>query len=467
MRPLEIAILITLFPALLVPFIPRWRTERWPALFPFLAAFFTLLHLFLEGYRWQMVPAYLLLLLLLLPATWRLLRPPTVPAGRLLWRIVAGIAALLLFLVALALPLVFPVPNLPAPGGPYQVGTVTYHLVDPDRPEIYTELPDDVREIMVQFWYPSTPGPDAERAPYLEAVDIAGPAVATRLNLPSFLLDHVGLVKTHSFLEAPVAPGGPYPLLVFSHGLRGLRTQNTVLMETLASHGYVVASIDHTYGNVLTVFPDGEVAFYNGEMIFGEDEPTVVGGAGLVDVWGADVRFLLDQVAVWNSAPGHLLAGVVDLDRIGTLGHSTGGGTALEVCALDDRCDAVVGLDAWVEPVSPPLLVDYPRPVLFLSAPAWLGPENSAAGHALYQDRADTGYLLTIAGTEHFDFSDLPLLSPLTPLLGLSGEIRSERALAIINAYTLAFFDHILKEEPAPLLQGPSPDYPEVTFEQP
>lgn len=465
MRPLEIAILIALVPALLLPLVRHSRSQRWPAILPILAALLTFLHLLLEGYRWQMVPAYLLVLVLLLRTGWRLSRPLSLPEDGHRWRIAGMIAGLLLFLVAVVLPIIFPVPDLPTPTGNHEVGTVTYHLVDPTRPEIYTEDPDDVRQLMAQFWYPATPAADAPRAPYLEAVDIAGPAIAARLDLPPFLLNHLDLVRSNSFVKAPVAPGGPYPLLVFSHGLRGLRAQNTVLMETLASHGYVVASIDHTYGNVLTVFPDGEVAFYNGQLIFGGSSPTVTGGAALVDVWGADVRFLLDKVTEWNRVQDHLLAAAVDLERIGTLGHSTGGGTALEVCALDERCDAVVGLDAWIEPVSAPLLQDYPEPVLFLSAPEWLGPENTAAGRTLYQGRTDSGYLLTIAGTQHFDFSDLPLLSPLSPLLGLSGEIESERALEIINTYTLAFFDQVLKEEPAPLLQGPVPEFPELSFE--
>ena len=467
MRPLEIAVIATLIPAILLPLFGRFRGERWPAWFPLIAALFSLLHLLLEGYRWQMVPAYLLVLVLLLRASRYMVGWPSRSEPRFPWYLVAGAAGLLLLLVALALPLIFPVPDLPAVGGPFQVGTVTYHLVDPTRPEIYTENSDDVREIMVQLWYPGVPGPDATRAPYLEAVDIAGPAVASRLELPPFLLDHVGLIETHSYVGAPVASGGPFPFVVFSHGLRGLRAQNTILMETLAGHGYIVASIDHTYGNVLTVFPDGAVAFYDGDMIFADGSSTVDGGARLVDVWGADVRFLLDQASTWNRSAGHPLAGVIGLERIGVLGHSTGGAAALEVCALDGRCGAVVGLDAWVEPVSPPLLVDYPKPVLFLSAPAWLGPENTAIGLDLFADRAGAGYALTISGTEHFDFTDLPLLSPLTPLLGLSGEIGSERALAIINTYTLAFFDQTLKAVPVPLLDGPSHAYPEVTFIEP
>ena len=60
----------------------------------------------------------------------------------------------------------------------------------------------------------------------------------------------------------------------------------------------------------------------------------------------------------------------------------------------------------------------------------------------------------------------LSRLSPLTDVLGLTGPIDSDRAHAIVNAYTLAFFDRYLKDQPAPLLAEPSPEYPEVLFER-
>ena len=75
------------------------------------------------------------------------------------------------------------------------------------------------------------------------------------------------------------------------------------------------------------------------------------------------------------------------------------------------------------------------------------------------------GYSLTIAGTRHYDFSDLPLLSPLSPWLGLKGPIDGRRVLEIISQYSVAFFDAHLKGEENELLYGPSMEYLEVDFE--
>ena len=65
----------------------------------------------------------------------------------------------------------------------------------------------------------------------------------------------------------------------------------------------------------------------------------------------------------------------------------------------------------------------------------------------------------------HLDMTDAPLLSSLVPWPGLAGPIGAERVHGIINAYSLAFFDRELRGRPAPLLDGPPPPFPEVTFE--
>jgi len=461
-RAFEAAFLGVLLLALVLPLLFRWRRLSWVTPLSLLPL---ALHLFLEGYRWQMVPGYALAALML--SRWAgQRRRPQENVGKQSLAAVAGIvSALLLWAVAATLPAIFPIPQLAPPGGRFLAGTTTAYLQDPAREEIYTPAAEDRREIMVQVWYPAAERGDSGRAPYLESLDVAGPAVARRLNLPSFLLGHLDHVRTHAYVDAPAADG-PFPLLIFSHGLRGLRTQNARLMEELASRGYVVASVDHTYGNVLTVFPGERVVFYEEERVFPEGVPFVEAGARLVDVWAADVTFVVEQMAAWNAEAGHLLAGRVDTSRMGTLGHSTGGAAAVEACAQIADCQGVLGLDAWVQPVSEPFLDGYPKAVMLLSAPEWLGPENAAVGTALYQERAGEGYLLTMAGAEHFDFTDLPLLSPLTQTLGLSGEIDGKRALAVINAYSVAFFDHLLKGKASPLLEGPSSAFPEATFAQ-
>lgn len=462
MRAWEAVFLGVLLLALALPLLFRRRRLDW--LSP-LALAAMALHLVVEGYRWQMAPAYLLAALLLGPWMWRWRRPGD-GAGRRSFVAIAGTTGgLLLWATAVTLALIFPVPRLAAPGGQYVVGTTTVQLRDDAREEVYTPGPEDKREIVVQVWYPAAERGDSERAPYLAALEVAGPAVAERLELPSFLLGHLDHIETHAYVDAPAADG-VFPLLIFSHGLRGLRTQNARLMEELASRGYIVASVDHTYGSVLTVFPDGRVVFYDDKQVFPEDVPFIEAGARLVDVWTADALFVAEQMAGWNGEAGHRLAGRIDTDRVGTLGHSTGGATAVEACAQMVNCRAALGLDAWVQPVSDSFLRDYPKALMLLSAPEWLGPENASLGARLYRERAGEGYSLTMAGAEHFDFTDLPLLSPLTSMLALSGEIDGRRALTIINAYSVAFFDHVLKGETSPLLAGPSPDYPEVSFSE-
>ncbi|MCB9006502.1 MAG: hypothetical protein H6656_03860 [Ardenticatenaceae bacterium] len=72
----------------------------------------------------------------------------------------------------------------------------------------------------------------------------------------------------------------------------------------------------------------------------------------MVQVWAGDIAFLLDEMAEWNQETGHLLNGRFNLNRVGVFGHSTGGGAMMEFCLQDGRCQAGVGLDSWLLPVS-------------------------------------------------------------------------------------------------------------------
>lgn len=462
MRILEILLLITLLPSLIGLLLPN--RPRPLLLLPIVTLLLTLLHLFIEGYRWQMWPAYLLVVLLAGLSLREWLRPST-PAptrrGRTL-RLIAVLFGLLWLVIAAALPVLLPVPRMPIPTGRYPIATTTYYFQDTNRDETYTDDPADKRELMVQLWYPAT-ALGNEPAPYIGQLDIAGPAIATRLDLPSFLLNHLNLVKTHAYPEVqPADDGAPFPLLIFSHGLRGFRGQNSVLMEELASQGYVVASIDHTYGNVFTVFPDGRVVFYSPSAL-PEGEDTTSAGRRLVGVWAEDVSFVLDQLAAMNEDSNNRLAGRLDLTRVGLLGHSTGGGTAVEACGRDNRCTAGAALDGWLEPVSDEVAaIGLTQPFLFINTADWLGSNNTESGIAFFEGAGSQSYRVTIPGTAHFDFSDIPLLSPLTPAMGLTGSLDGERTVQIINDTILAFFNQQFKGESSPLLAGDTAGYPEL-----
>lgn len=467
MRLFEILILATLLPPLLWLIFNRSRQiqalGKWLILFPLVGTLFIVVHLLVEGYRWQMVPAYgLTAVFLLLTMRWR---TPTTSPPRLAW--LGGLLGLLVWLVAVAVPVALPVPHLPEPTGPYAIGTFTTFLVDTTRPETYTADPNDNRELVVQVWYPSA-NREGEPAQYMPDLDIAGPVIADQFGLPAFLLNHINLTDLDVWLDVPPAEDGtPFPVIVFSHGLTGIRMQNTVMVRELVSHGYIVAAIDHSYANALTIFPDGRVFVYDPSRIFPSGKSNPVEGNALVQVWASDIAFLLDEMAVWNQETGHLLNGRFDLNHVGIFGHSTGGGATVEFCSEDARCQAGVGLDSWLLPVSEDLLAQgLHQPMMFISSPRWLGQDNQTLGYHLFNNASQDSYALTLANTEHYDFTDLPLLTPLTPQLGLSGSINSSYSLRMQNEYLLAFFNQYLKGEPSALLMTEPSPYPELTIER-
>lgn len=464
MRLLELLLLLTLLPPIVFAFFPQ-QPPRWVAAMPLFTLVLLLLHLAIEQPRWQMFPAYLLLALLLLVYLWPLLFPSETFEKRWSVAIPLGLLALLTWAVAVALPIVIPVVSLAAPTGPYAVGTAVRYLVDESRTETYSDDATGKRELMAQIWYPADEVANAKRAVYLPALNVMAPVLANQFGLPAFLFNHINLTEMAIYDEPPVAQTeAPFPVLLFSHGLSGLRMQNTAMFQELASHGYVVASVDHTYGNAVTVFPDGRVILYDDTRIFPSDEPRDVQGNALINVWAADLAFLLDEMTAWNE-DGGMFDGRFDTQNVGVFGHSTGGGTALEFCLIDDRCKAAAPLDSWVLPVSNDRLANgLNQPVLFISTPQWLGPENRAKGLEIFNTLSTDGYNVAIANTGHYDFSDLVLLSPLTARIGLSGSINSRYSIGIQNAYLVAFFDRYLRGEDRELLERPSP-YPEVSIQ--
>jgi predicted dienelactone hydrolase len=465
MRPFEIVLLVLVGLALLKSFFVNLRKIVESVLFILVNWLVVVLHLLIEGARWQMVPVYALITIFTIQWQIRRFRPKRTERGSI-WR---GLLGLLVLAIVLLPLIVFPIPDLIEPSGEYAVGTTTLYFQDGSRDEIYSNDPEDVRELNVQVWYPGRLSDDAEFAPYMTRLDLSAPAFARFLGLPSFVLNHVSLIDTHAILEAPFAEeGSPFPVLIFSHGWGGTRTQSTYLMEELASHGYVVVALDHTYGALVTVFPDDRVVLQKTDILEQDqsDEEFKRSANTLIGVWAGDVHFILDQLEAMND--GNLespFEGRLDLDRVGIFGHSTGGGNAVQVCWLDSRCKVGLALDAWLEPVSLEALDEgLDQPFMFLWSEGWGSDENKVRFQRLYKELRGDSYQLEIEGTRHYDFSDLPLLSPLSPWFGLKGPIDGERVLGIINEYVVAYFDRYLKDVENDLLNGPSLDYPEVKF---
>ena len=80
-------------------------------------------------------------------------------------------------------------------------------------------------------------------------------------DIPSFLSNQVGSINCNSWEDAAPLLNNNFPILIFSHGHGGLRTQNTNQVEELVSHGYIVIAMDHTYDAGFVEFFDGKIAY--------------------------------------------------------------------------------------------------------------------------------------------------------------------------------------------------------------
>ena len=259
-----------LFFRIILPLLNKLKWDKWVSLIAFAVM---VLHLSFEGYRWQMMPFYFLTLWFGAVAIWRLSHPFSRSTGSSRKKTVIIIVETIIFALFLTIPIILPIPRTPEPTGTNHVGTIKLTLVDHSRQEIYAEEPGGFRIINVQFWYPAALDPGAKPAPWLDDMDVMAPALAAKLNLPSFFLYHIKYADTYAFTNAsPQKSETKYPLLLFSHGWGGFKSQNTYQVEELASHGYVIAAPDHTYGAIATVFPDGSIALNNPEALPGAAE---------------------------------------------------------------------------------------------------------------------------------------------------------------------------------------------------
>ncbi|MFD7730969.1 alpha/beta hydrolase family protein [Kitasatospora phosalacinea] len=363
----------------------------------------------------------------------------------------------------------FPVPDFPVPTGRFAVGTRVVQWTDPDRPETATPDPADRRTVVVQLWYPAQEAPaGARRAQYLgrtgsEARTVSA-ALARYAGLPGFLLDGVPAARSRAVPDAPVASdGGRFPVVLFSPGLGGVRTQNTAWAEELASHGYLVAALDHPYDSAAVVLADGRtvdtlVASTGDDAT---DEARAVATAG---VRAADLGFVLTRLdGLDRGEDDDPLAGRLDTGRAAVTGHSLGGAAALWAARQDHRFAAVVDLDGYPRDPDPR---PFPQPVLALTQD--IGPATDprylprltgvlALGTA-------TDYRLTVPGAAHLTFTDAPLyLPPVPSLVGSLGRTGGPRLTA---AATLAFLDATLRHAPGDL-PATLASYGELTVHRP
>ena len=448
----------------------------WPAVFgvrprrgiaAFLLVAALVLQLQIEGPRWQMIPVYLLAVGLAVGDI--LFVERTLPWSNRLARGVFGMAGVAL---ATSLALALPIPTLPRPSGPEAIGTFTVDLMDREREELYGDRPGGPRRFVAQVWYPAAPVEEGEaegraRVRWSEDWEVVTSALAARMRLPSWFWGHTGYTLSHATEDLPVAEG-IYPVVIYSHGWTGFRTDAINQIESLASNGYIVIAPDHTYGSAATVLSEDRVVPHDPEALPDPDEvgrdAYLAAGANLMATFAGDIITILDALDLGQAGPFQPLIASADLDRVGIYGHGAGGGAAVMVCIVDERCSAVLGLDPWVEPLPDQVIRnDATRPALYIRSEGWQGTRNDALLRGIAARSEAVTYWLGIEGAEHNDLLATPLLTPMASQLGLRGSIPAGRILTIIDNYLLGFFGVFLLDTGTAALEAVT--FPEVSVE--
>jgi len=157
----------------------------------------------------------------------------------------------------------------------------------------------------------------------------------------------------------------------------------------------------------------------------------------------------------------------LDMNDVGIMGHSTGGGATIQFCGTDPRCKAGFAEDPYMTPVSEQVMTKgVSQPFFFMFSETWTGDAkaentNNNLFRQFYPNASQSFGAVMIKGSAHYDFSDLPMLTPLAPQLHLKGPINGSYVIKMLNNYLLSFFDKTLKGKPTTLFDGASP-YPEV-----
>lgn len=390
----------------------------------------------------------------------------------------------------------------PAPTA-FPVGHLFFTLNDAERTEPSTQE-EDQSWIGVHAWYPAVV---EEPAKFERPLYIDGP-LAEQLEkvqgIPSWI--PVG-ADAFAYEDAPQRPGR-YPVLIFNHGFTSFATQSSVLAEHLASHGYVVLSIEHPFESLYAhddkgggvpirlttevekartaVAKDLEkyvaAAQLRADALRKSAADPTSHSAALHQFAAADplLKHLGPNVERWVANTKRLVLALQDLDdgavpqarrlkgilapkRVGVFGHSFGGVVATEInvnhADLPLERFATVNFDAagmYWGAVQPDRSLQ--APALFLMAPHSAVAKDatldlSGANAGTVRASAFDAWEASIAGAGHQNFSDLTWV-PGAAWMGLAGPGPGPAIGSVVTNQTRRFFDATLKDGPRFALDG-------------
>ncbi|MBN1819497.1 MAG: hypothetical protein JXR31_10355 [Prolixibacteraceae bacterium] len=350
--------------------------------------------------------------------------------------------------------------QLPKPSGKFLTGVDYLSFIDQNRKELFDNTGKNKREITVKFWYPADEKKETEL--YLED--------------PEFIINNFPFSESYKSLKTNSCRGIPvshkeskYPVLIFSHGWGEHFSQNTILMEELASHGYIVFSLAHHYECKFSIYPNGRIITLNPEstrfqqIIQEQQNPEameVFGKMGTASTdderldifvqsnrimptllvespryWAEDISFFIKQLQEINNS-NNVLRNKLDLEKIGVFGMSMGGIASGEVCTDNLNIKAGASLDGGLYGSLTDNNLNVP--FLFINTQRYLGYGN------LFVCKSDTDcYSITIKNSDHYNLTDYGIFQAENQVM--LGTIDPYIPVKLLNNVIVDFFDKYIK----------------------
>jgi pimeloyl-ACP methyl ester carboxylesterase len=342
------------------------------------------------------------------------------------------------------------------PSGLHVVGKQNFVWTDSTRRD-----PTDTtrwRQVSAFVWYPAAARKGAQTEAPLPPEWEARRLQSLKTKLGPDIANAMREFTVHAQTNAPLLQDtSRLPVLLFTPGLSWLATDYSVLLEDLASHGYIVVGFSPSGFSDPVVFPDGRVvgqSLGTGASI-GTDQSYIED----------DALFVLREIRDLDR--DGFLRGRIDLGRIGAFGHSIGGATSFAIAARDTAIRAAIDIDGdvmgevrEVRPHQPLLLIssDLPKPEEFPSDwPAKRveltrqGLERSEKRRtdewAALSNQSASANRVRIIGAQHLNFTDAALVSDHVQSREARwmkfGSIDAQRGLTITSELVRSFFDQI------------------------
>lgn len=354
---------------------------------------------------------------------------------------------------------------IPSPSGSYAVGSKTYSFTDTSRTEqLGPNAGKENRKLSVRMYYPVNPASvsNCTKAHLISREVMQAMAKEYFLKMDYDKKCQAGENDAPYYEDAPSIPGKTYPLILFSHGYKSYQEGNSFLCAELASHGYVVLSIGHSYEAMVTTYTDGTSVSFDSSIMKRQIKPFLPGLLAMSklqkrkgnpqDLYDSFVavqnrynRFLVDRQAEWLEDSLFILeqakkefSNIIDFSMgIGATGHSIGGSTAYALCHASDEITCGVNIDGG-------LFGDYEGKTMTKPFFQICSENNESVETKPMLNKTQPAYYATFKQIKHIAFADVKFFFQIP---AVTGKIPAKVMHENLCKCHLDFFDKYLKKK--------------------